>query len=60
MRAYGNHPSFVMLSFGNELQAGALGHKRMDLLLKAAVERVSPPASMPTDPTPITGRWAPI
>lgn len=39
LRAYGNHPSFVMLSFGNELQAGALGHKRMDLLLKTAVER---------------------
>lgn len=31
-----NHPSFVMLSFGNELQAGALGHERMRLLLKLA------------------------
>ena len=30
-----NHPSFVMITFGNELQAGELGHKRMnDLLTK--------------------------
>ncbi len=36
--SYGNHPSFVMLSFGNELHAGPLGHKRMDLLLKDAGE----------------------
>ena len=33
---YANHPSFVMLTFGNELCAGALGHKRMDLLQKTA------------------------
>lgn len=31
--SYANHPSFVMLTFGNELHAGALGHERMDLLL---------------------------
>lgn len=28
-----NHPSFVMITFGNELQAGELGHARMDALL---------------------------
>jgi len=31
-----NHPSFVMLTFGNELQAGNLGHSRMKELLKLA------------------------
>ena len=31
-----NHPSFVMLSFGNELHAGELGHRRMDALLDRA------------------------
>lgn len=36
--SYANHPSFVMLTLGNELQAGALGHKRMDLLLCLAKE----------------------
>jgi len=33
-----NHPSFVMLSFGNELHAGQLGHERMRELLRLARE----------------------
>ncbi len=37
-----NHPSFVMLTFGNELQAGEKGHERMRQLLRLAKE---------TDPT---------
>lgn len=37
-----NHPSFVMLSFGNELHAGQIGHERMRMLLRLARE---------TDPT---------
>ena len=31
-----NHPSFVMLTLGNELHAGALGHQRMDEMLVLA------------------------
>lgn len=31
-----NHPSFVMLTFGNELWTGKLGHKRMDNMLELA------------------------
>lgn len=31
-----NHPSFVMLTLGNELHAGELGHQRMDELLTFA------------------------
>lgn len=31
-----NHPSFVMLTLGNELHAGELGHRRMDELLDTA------------------------
>ncbi len=31
-----NHPSFVMLTFGNELAAGPVGHCRMDSMLKLA------------------------
>jgi hypothetical protein len=31
-----NHPSFVMMTFGNELATGALGHSRMDQLLAIA------------------------
>ncbi len=31
-----NHPSFVMLTFGNELQAGELGHERMRQMLRMA------------------------
>lgn len=31
-----NHPSFVMLTFGNELQAGELGHDRMRQMLRQA------------------------
>lgn len=33
-----NHPSFVMLSFGNELHAGSKGHERMRTLLRLAGE----------------------
>lgn len=33
-----NHPSFVMLSFGNELHAGPKGHERMRTLLRLAQE----------------------
>jgi len=33
-----NHPSFVMLSFGNELHAGQTGHERMRTLLQLARE----------------------
>lgn len=36
LREYANHPSFVMLTLGNELAAGALGHRRMDELLNLA------------------------
>lgn len=36
LRMLCNHPSFVMLTFGNELQADELGHKRMDELLDMA------------------------
>ena len=33
---YANHPSFVMMTWGNELKCGALGYKRMTLLLRTA------------------------
>ena len=36
LRMAANHPSFVMMTWGNELVAGALGHKRMSLLLQRA------------------------
>lgn len=36
IRTLANHPSFVMLTFGNELHAGKLGHERMDQLLELA------------------------
>lgn len=36
LRLLCNHPSFVMLTFGNELQADELGHRRMDELLDMA------------------------
>lgn len=36
LRTYANHPSFVMLTFGNELMANDLGHKRMDELINTA------------------------
>lgn len=36
VRMLANHPSFVMLTFGNELHAGELGHRRMDELLDLA------------------------
>lgn len=42
LRFLANHPSFVMLTFGNELQASQLGHERMDELLRLARQ---------TDPT---------
>ena len=31
-----NHPSFVMMTFGNELASGSLGHQRMETLLALA------------------------
>lgn len=33
---YANHPSFVMLAFGNELHASELGHQRMNEMLRTA------------------------
>lgn len=36
LTVYANHPSFVMLSFGNELQASEAGHGRMRALLARA------------------------
>lgn len=36
LRALANHPSFVMLTFGNELAAHDLGHQRMEELLTLA------------------------
>ncbi len=36
-----NHPSFVMLTFGNELHAFEKGHERMNELLKKAREKDS-------------------
>ena len=36
LRMLANHPSFVMLAFGNELQAGEKGHERMRELLQLA------------------------
>ena len=38
LATYGNHPSFVMLTYGNELSAGELGHQRMGELLDMAKE----------------------
>ena len=38
LRMLANHPSFVMLTFGNELQAGEEGHQRMRELLGLARE----------------------
>ena len=36
LRQYASHPSFVMLTFGNELHAGPSGHASMDRLLREA------------------------
>lgn len=36
LKMLANHPSFVMLTLGNELHAGKLGHGRMEELLKLA------------------------
>ena len=36
LRMLANHPSFVMLTLGNELQAGEKGHERMRELLRLA------------------------
>ena len=36
IRMLANHPSFVMLTFGNELHADETGHERMDQLLELA------------------------
>ncbi len=38
LRQYANHPSFVMLTLGNELQAEELGHERMKELVRLAKE----------------------
>lgn len=38
IRMLANHPSFVMLTLGNELHASAKGHERMQELLNAARE----------------------
>lgn len=38
LRMLANHPSFVMLTFGNELHALPKGHERMDMLLAIAKE----------------------
>ncbi|MGN0166602.1 MAG: glycoside hydrolase family 2 TIM barrel-domain containing protein [Acetatifactor sp.] len=39
LRMLANHPSFVMLTFGNELHATEKGHARMDELLRYARTR---------------------
>lgn len=36
LRTLANHPSFVMMTFGNELACHDLGHQRMEMLLEAA------------------------
>ncbi|MGN0778312.1 MAG: hypothetical protein ACI4MJ_04125 [Aristaeellaceae bacterium] len=36
LRHLANHPSFIMLTFGNELASGSLGHQRMEALLALA------------------------
>ena len=36
LRMLANHPSFVMMTFGNELACGSLGHQRMEQLLAMA------------------------
>ena len=36
LRLLANHPSFVMLTLGNELASGELGHRRMEDLLSMA------------------------
>lgn len=36
LRQLANHPSFVMLTFGNELACGSLGHRRMEDMLAMA------------------------
>lgn len=41
LHCFANHPSFLSLSFGNELAAGAKGHKRMEVLLQYA-KRLDP------------------
>lgn len=38
LRMLANHPSFVMLTYGNELWTGELGHARMDALIDQAHE----------------------
>lgn len=41
LRMYANHPSFVMLTFGNELSASEQGHENMRELLRVA-KRIDP------------------
>lgn len=38
LRCYANHPSFVMLTLGNELKTAEAGHRNMDRLLRMAKE----------------------
>lgn len=38
IRMLANHPSFVMLTLGNELHTGKAGHERMDFLVNRARE----------------------
>lgn len=40
IKALANHPSFVMLTFGNELHCGALGTSRMHKMLQDAKNRI--------------------
>lgn len=36
LRTLANHPSFVMLTWGNELWTGKVGHERMSLMIREA------------------------
>ncbi len=66
LRALANHPSFVMLSFGNELGCGALGTRRMTILLNRArdidptrlYEEASNPFLGGIGPNPQSGYYA--
>ena len=65
LRALANHPSFVMLSFGNELGSGALGVRRMTILLERArdadptrlFEEASNPFIGRIGPNPLSGYY---
>ena len=51
LKTYANHPSFVMLTLGNELQAQDEGRERMRELVRTA-KRMDPTRCMRTDPMP--------